>query len=66
MLFHQREFEQNHRPQPPVPELPGAPNSESIANQAVAALAATDEILNQALSGNSEKFLQASRQQGGQ
>lgn len=50
----------------PIGETPAAPGNPLATQQATASLAAIDSILEQALSGDSESFLRANRQTGGQ
>jgi len=57
-------------PQTPPPVIgsgdPGGGNLEALAQEGAAFLAAGHDIINSALSGNSQAFLEANRQRGGE
>ncbi len=65
--MRQRERTHDEPPTPPTP-TPTGPGGQldALGQEAAAFLAASHSIINAALSGNSEAFLQANRQQGGQ
>jgi len=53
-------------PQNPSSGTPASDNLDALREAAERLLAAGDDAINRALSGNSEAFLEANRQQGGQ
>ncbi|HXI54318.1 MAG TPA: hypothetical protein VNH84_22550 [Candidatus Saccharimonadales bacterium] len=70
MTSRERERErERHAPQPTPEAGPAGPdggNLDALSAEGAAFLAAGAQIVNAALSGNSEAFLAANRQQGGQ
>ena len=67
--MNQRE-RQNHDHQPPAPSGPGAnpggANLSAIRQSAAGMLAAADDAISRVLSGDSQAFNAAARQEGGQ
>ncbi len=67
MWFRERQRQSEDTPQASAPAAgPGGGNLEEIRRAAQALTAAGDEAIRRALSSNSEAFLDATRQQGGQ
>jgi hypothetical protein len=68
MDLRQRNHQDESRPEtnPPEGSGPGAGEAASLQQQSAQFLETAHQILNAALSGNSQAFLAASRQQGGQ
>jgi len=68
MRFHERPQEERQHPGAPMPagSGPDGPDLDQVRRQAEALLHAGDEAIRRALSRDSEQFLTASRQQGGQ
>ena len=62
MRERERHHDEVERPQPTA----GGENLGTIAGTATQLLAASDAIIDRALSGDSDAFLRANRQQGGQ
>ena len=54
------------RPRPAGDGNPGSDNLDSLSSQADRMLAAADSALDRVLSGDSERFLRANQQHGGQ
>lgn len=64
MRFRERENERQR--QNPAGQAPEGGNLDALRAEANELLAAGDDAINRVLSGNSEAFLLANRQQGGQ
>ena len=68
MRFQERPYDDRERPDAQVPG-PGGPeggNLDRVRREADALLRAGDDAISRGLSGDSEGFLSAGRQQGGQ
>lgn len=67
MRFRERTNDEHNQEQQNTPSVtPAGENLDSLREDAERLLAAGDDAINRALSGNSEAFLVANRQQGGQ
>ena len=65
MLFRNLRPEDTQHPNPPQ-EAPGGGNLDEVREAGQSLFAAADEAIRRALSGNSQAFLEATRQEGGQ
>lgn len=66
MRLHERTNEQPPTPAPEVTPAAGGGSLDELAQQGSTLASAGHDIINAALSGNSEAFLAANRQMGGQ